>query len=73
MSSKFQIAVPAAARRQLGIKQGDHLLVDVQGDHLVLLPKPEDFAAALAGRHAEVWAGVDPDEYVRGERDAWTD
>ena len=71
VSDKFQIAVPAAIRKQLGIKRGDHLLVDVRGDHIVLMREPSDYAAELAGLHAEVWEGVDPQEYVRREREAW--
>ena len=73
VSSKYQVAVPAAARRQLGIREGDRLLVDVRGNHLLLMREPDDYAKALAGLHAEVWSGVDPQEYVRREREAWTD
>lgn len=71
VSDKFQIAVPAQARRRLGIKRGDRLLVDVRGDHIVLMREPDDYAERLAGLHADVWAGVDPQEYVRREREAW--
>ncbi|MGH2350673.1 MAG: AbrB/MazE/SpoVT family DNA-binding domain-containing protein [Chloroflexota bacterium] len=73
VSGKFQIAVPATARRRLGIKEGDRLLVDIRGNHLLLMREPEDYAKTLAGLHAEVWSGIDPLEYVQGERDAWTD
>ena len=73
VSNKFQIAVPAEVRRRLGIKQGDRLLVDVRGNHVLLMREPEDYAAALAGLHAEVWSGIDPQEHVRREREAWTD
>ena len=71
VSRKFQIAVPAAARQQLGIGRGDELLVDVRGDHLILARVPESHARHLAGLHQEVWAGVDPRTYVLAERDAW--
>ena len=27
----------------------------------------------LSGLGIEVWANIDPDEYVRGEREAWED
>ena len=72
VSDKFQIAIPAAVRRQLGIKRGDRLLVDVRGDHILLMREPDDYAEKLAGLHTEVWSGVDPQEYVRREREAWT-
>ena len=73
VSSKFQIALPAAVRRRLGIKQGDRLLIDVRGNHILLMREPDDYAAALAGLHADVWSGVDPQEYIRREREACDD
>ena len=73
VSDKFQIAVPAAVRRSLGIKRGDRLLVDVRGNQIVLRREPADYAAELAGLHAEIWEGVDPNEYLRREREAWED
>jgi AbrB family looped-hinge helix DNA binding protein len=71
VSEKNQIAVPAEARRKLGIKPGDRLIVEVRGNHILLLPEPVDYANALAGLHADIWEGVDPAEYIRGERQAW--
>ncbi len=71
VSNRFQIAVPAEARRRLSIKEGDHLLVDVREDSIVLVPEPRDYAARLRGLHREVWEGVEPQEYVRQEREAW--
>lgn len=73
VSSKHQIAVPASVRKQLQIEGGDHLLVEVREGHVVLVPEPRDFAAHLRGLHRVIWQGVDPDEYVRRERDAWQD
>lgn len=73
VSRKYQVAVPAAARRRLGIERGDDLLVDVRGEHLLLMRAPKAFAAKLAGLHAEVWSEVDARSYVRAEREAWAD
>jgi len=72
VSSRYQIAVPKIARERLKIEKGDRLLVDVQDGMLILLPCPEDYAARLAGLHAEVWAGLDTAAYLREEREAWT-
>ena len=71
VSSKNQIAVPATVRRALGIESGDSLLVEVRGGHVVLVPEPRDYAEHLRGLHREVWEGVEPQEYVRREREAW--
>jgi antitoxin PrlF len=71
VSNRYQIAVPAEARKKLRIQRGDHLLVDIRSGSIVLLPEPADYSEHLRGLHREVWAGVQPDEYVRQEREAW--
>jgi hypothetical protein len=35
------------------------------------MPEPPDYARRLRGLHREVWEGIDVDEYVRREREAW--
>jgi AbrB family looped-hinge helix DNA binding protein len=71
VSNRYQIAVPADARKKLGITRGDNLLVDVRDNVIVLLPEPRDYARHLRGLHREVWEGVDPQKYVEQEREAW--
>ena len=71
VSKKHQIAVPSAVRKQLGIKSGDVLLVELRDGYAVLLPEPQDYSQRLRGLHREIWEGVEPQEYVRQEREAW--
>jgi len=71
VSSKNQIAVPAEARTRLGIGPGDILLVDVRDDSLIIMKEPEDFVEHMQGLHKEIWDGLDAQEYVDTERDAW--
>lgn len=71
VSRKFQIAVPSEVRRKLGIQAGDTLIIDVQGEHAVLMREPEDWAGKFSGLHREVWEGMDVDAYIRTERAAW--
>ncbi|MBX6772587.1 MAG: AbrB/MazE/SpoVT family DNA-binding domain-containing protein [Chloroflexi bacterium] len=71
VSKKYQIAVPSEVRKQLGIKSGDELLVELRNGYIVLLPEPHNYSQRLRGLHREVWAGVEPQEYVRHEREAW--
>ncbi|HEY8694245.1 MAG TPA: AbrB/MazE/SpoVT family DNA-binding domain-containing protein [Chloroflexota bacterium] len=71
VSNRFQIAVAAAVRKKLHIKQGDHLLVDAREGSFVLLPEPANYAEYLRGLHRDVWEGIEPQEYVRQEREAW--
>ena len=72
MSDDFQIDVPAEARKQLQLKAGDRLLVEVRDGSIVLVPEPGDFVQRLRGLHRDVWQGVDAQAYVSGERDEWS-
>jgi len=71
VSSRYQIAVPHAARRQLNIQRGDRLLVDIQDDMIVLIPAPMNYVSKLAGLHQEIWQDINTNDYLHGERDAW--
>jgi antitoxin PrlF len=71
VNKKCQMAVPSEVRKQLGIKSGDELLVELRGGYAVLLPEPRDYSERLRGLHRQVWAGIEPKEYVRQEREAW--
>ena len=71
VSNKHQIAVPAAVRKKLHIKSGDQLLLDVRDGSVVLMPEPRDYSQHLHGLHQEIWTDVEPQEYVRQEREAW--
>ncbi len=71
VSKKSQIALPAVVRRTLRIKGGDHLLVEVRDGCVLLIPEPADYSQRLRGLHHEVWEGMEPQEYVRREREAW--
>ena len=44
VSSKGQITLPAAARRKVGIRPKDKVLIDVAGDSILIRRAP-DFAA----------------------------
>lgn len=71
VSNRYQIAVPAEARKRLKIEKGDHLLVAVRDGSILLLPEPKNYAVHLRGLHKEIWDGIDAQEYVDRERDAW--
>ena len=71
VSKRYQIAVPSVARQLLNIKSGDRLLVDIQDGMMVLIPEPENYTEAMAGLHKEIWEGVDAQEYIDEERNAW--
>ena len=71
VTDDFLVAVPDEVRRRLNIGRGDSLLVEVRDNAMVLMPEPRDYARRLRGLHREIWEGVDADEYVRREREAW--
>ena len=47
--------------------------MEVQEGLIVLLPEPSSYTDALCGLHKEIWEGVEPDQYISRERDAWDD
>ena len=69
VSSRYQISIPAAACQQLKIQRGDRLLVDIQDGMLILIPKPGNYTAMLAGLHHGIWESVDTDDYIDRERE----
>ncbi|MCL5985001.1 MAG: AbrB/MazE/SpoVT family DNA-binding domain-containing protein [Actinobacteria bacterium] len=71
VSKKNQVVVPKQARRLLGIKPGNELLVKIKEDRIILIPKPKDFTKHMEGLHKEIWEGIDATEYIRREREAW--
>ena len=70
ISSKHQIAVPSAIRKELHLEPGDRLLVRVRDGVIVLVPRRGDAVDQLRGLYREVWEG-DVEAYVDEERDAW--
>ena len=67
LSSKNQIVVPKDARKALGVKSGDKLLIVVRDNCVLLLPKPKSYAKALQGS----MRGVYPKDYLGKERASW--
>ncbi|MCL5266230.1 MAG: AbrB/MazE/SpoVT family DNA-binding domain-containing protein [Chloroflexi bacterium] len=71
VSQKYRVSVPSAARKKLHIEKGDHLLVDVRDGYIVLMREPQDYSRHLRGLHRQIWENVEPQEYVRKEREDW--
>jgi AbrB family looped-hinge helix DNA binding protein len=71
VNKRYQIAIPAQARQELNIQSGDQLIVDIQDGMLILIPQPGSLTQQMAGLHKEIWEGVNPQEYIDEERNAW--
>jgi AbrB family looped-hinge helix DNA binding protein len=70
VSTKYQVSLPSAARRRLGIEAGDRLSVELTTDALILRRRPERPSERLRGLGREAWQGVDPVRHVRQLREA---
>jgi AbrB family looped-hinge helix DNA binding protein len=67
LSSKNQIVIPREARKALGLKPGDKLLVVLQGDNIIVLQKPKSYRKAITG----IGRGLYPPDYLKKERESW--
>ncbi len=67
LSSKNQIVIPREARKALGLKPGDKILVVIRGDTVLVLEKPKSHHAAIRGLADRTY----PRGYLRRERDSW--
>jgi AbrB family looped-hinge helix DNA binding protein len=70
ISTKHQIAVPSEARRKLGLKAGDWLDVEVEGD-VIHLRRHVPAGDRLYGIGSHIWDGTDPAARIRALRDEW--
>lgn len=71
VNSKNQIVIPAEARKKLGIKPGDTLVLDVHDESIFVMREPDDHLEALRRVGAQAFEGIDGPEWLRRERDSW--
>ena len=71
VSKKSQIVIPKEIRKLIHLSEGDELMVNVEGEKIILKVKPKSYTKRLKGLHKEVWKGIDPKKYIKGERDSW--
>jgi AbrB family looped-hinge helix DNA binding protein len=72
LTSKFQMTIPAAIRRLLGIAAGDVVILTVEEGEVILRAAKGGWTESSRGLGAEVWkragGGV---AAVERERDSW--
>ena len=74
ISHKYQIVIPKALRERLKLKRGEYLEIrPVHGRRAITLTPAKRWPDDYIGLHADIWAGIDPVEYVRRERASWGD
>ena len=69
ISTKHQIAVPSEARKKLGLKAGDRLDVEIEGD-VIHLRRHVPAGTRLLGIGRHLYDGTDAAERIRAMRDA---
>lgn len=69
LSSKHQLVIPAAVRKQLDLKPGDQLDVQVEGDQVVIRKAPQSYVKALEKVTASLCKGYGRE--LQGDREQW--
>jgi len=73
VSSKRQLTIPAEFFRRLGLKEGQKLIIELEGDKMIVTARPESLTKALAGAVKGLYGknAAEIDRYVRKEREEW--
>jgi AbrB family looped-hinge helix DNA binding protein len=73
ISSKRQITIPVDIFRLLDLKEGQRLMVEVEGDRIILTPRPVNITKALGGITKGLYGSNanEVDEYINEERNSW--
>jgi AbrB family looped-hinge helix DNA binding protein len=72
LSKRNQMVLPKAAREALGVEPGGRVLVIVQGQHVRLLPEPEEWTDYVYGLGEDMWATLGGGEkFLQEERASW--
>ena len=69
ISTRYQVVIPKSVRESLRIRPQDTLLFLLDGDTVILRPRPDSFTKAMHGLHKELWP--DPDDWLEKERSTW--
>jgi AbrB family looped-hinge helix DNA binding protein len=69
IGERFQVVIPSSIRRQIKLRPRSKVLVDVEGDTVVL--RPLKSVAALRGIGRDLREPGDATDYVRRLRKEW--
>jgi AbrB family looped-hinge helix DNA binding protein len=72
LSKKGQLVIPKEMREALGVKEGDELLVTLEGRAMMLI-RPREYARATRGLLRGTWgkSGRAVERYIEKERRSW--
>lgn len=72
LNQKSQVVISKAMRKSLGLKPGDQLAAVIEGDKIILRPRPKSSAARLRGIGTGTWGSKTKiDAYLDQLRDEW--
>jgi AbrB family looped-hinge helix DNA binding protein len=72
LNQKSQVVISKEIRKRLNLKPGDQLAAVVEGDKIVLRPKPKNSAHRLRGLGKGTWGSrAKIDAYIERLRDEW--
>ena len=72
LNQKSQIVISKEIRKRLDLKPGDRLAAVVEGDKIILRPKPKSSAGRLRGLGKGTWESrAKIDTYIEKLRDEW--
>jgi AbrB family looped-hinge helix DNA binding protein len=72
LTGKFQITIPAEIRRRLHLQAGDNLVIELEGDKVVIRPVHGGHTARMRGLGKTVWRRLGGGEsWLERERQAW--
>ena len=69
LSKKAQLVLPASIRKRLNIRPGDRLILEVEGDRVVLRKAPDSDVDALRQYRSDAWK--DYGQELERDRDKW--
>lgn len=70
VSDKYQVVIPKEVRQLLDIQPRDTLLFLIDGDTVLIRPKPKSFTKTLRGLHSHIWSSLEQsnEEWLEQER-----
>ena len=72
LNEKSQIVISKEIRRRLDLKHGEQLAAVVEGDKIILRPKPKSPTSRLRGLGKGTWGSrAKIDAYIQKLRDEW--
>jgi antitoxin PrlF len=71
LGSKAQIVLPAEIRKKLGLRPGDRLIIEAEGDRAVIRKAPVSNLQALEAFASPLWRGYA--EELHKTRSCWVE